>query len=332
MIKVPEHLLNSVICRVRETMRTECRENYHQITFRAMSTPVRVAFRAEESSAASDCHEAVLEWVAGFEARYSRFLPESIVGQINAGAGGGWMSIDAETEELFSLCQQMFAFTGGAFDPAALPLVRLWDWKRNPPQVPAAADVDAARRVSGWNKVERRRGAIKLPVAGMGIDLGGIGKEYAVDRVVALLLERGMTNVLVDIGQDIRVTGHPPGKDAWYIGLEEPDQAGRCWTCLRLTDQAVATSGDYFRSFSRNGRRYGHILDPRSGEPVGNGCQAATVIAPTCLMAGILSTAAFILGPRDGLELITHRGGAEGCITTDAARHQTRRFSYYVPA
>ena len=166
----------------------------------------------------------------------------------------------------------------------------------------------------------------------MGVDLGGVGKEYAVDRVMEMAKERGLTDVLVDIGQDLRVCGRGPGKDAWYIGLEEPDRPGHCWTCLRLTDHAVATSGDYFRSFTRDGRRYGHILDPRNGEPVANGCQAVTVVAPTCATAGVLSTAAFILGPQEGLDLIRRHGGVEACVTTDSARHQTRRFSDYVPA
>ena len=165
----------------------------------------------------------------------------------------------------------------------------------------------------------------------MEIDLGGLGKEYAVDRLMAMARERGINNVLIDIGQDLRVSGHNLLKDAWYIGLEEPENPGTCWTCLRLTDHAVATSGDYFRSFSVGGRRYGHILDPRTGEPVSNGCQAVTVIAPTCTMAGVLSTAAFILGPDDGLKLIQSHGNAEGCITTDSARYQTRRFSSHVP-
>jgi thiamine biosynthesis lipoprotein len=138
--------------------------------------------------------------------------------------------------------------------------------------------------------------------------------------------------VMIDIGQDIRVCGHPPGKDAWYIGLEEPDRPGECWTAVRLTDHAVATSGDYFRSFTHEGRRYGHILDPRTGVPVSNGCQSVSVIAPNCVKAGILSTAAFILGADEGLELIRGQAGVEACITTESARHQTRQFSSHVPA
>jgi thiamine biosynthesis lipoprotein len=166
----------------------------------------------------------------------------------------------------------------------------------------------------------------------MGIDLGGIGKEYAVDQLLEMCRSFGIENVMIDIGQDIRVAGRAVGKDAWYIGLEEPEHAGECWTAVRLTDHAVATSGDYVRSFTIDGRRYGHILDPRTGLPVRNGCQAVSIIAPTCVMAGVLSTAGFILGAEQGLELIRRQGGVEGCITTQNARHQTRRFSSYVPA
>ncbi|HZL36862.1 MAG TPA: FAD:protein FMN transferase [Tepidisphaeraceae bacterium] len=295
-----------------------------------MSTPVRICFVHEQLALAMELQRAVVEWVACFEARYSRFIPQSIVGQINANAGGDWLEVDAETDELLGLCEEMHAFTRGVFDAASLPLMRLWDWKSKPSVLPSSNTCAAVREKCGWDKINRRPRSIRLPDRNMGIDIGGIGKEYAVDRVVHLARERGTKDLLVDIGQDVRVFGHPPLKDAWYIGLEEPDSPGDCWTCLRLTNHAVATSGDYFRSFTIGGRRYGHIVDPRTGEPVSNGCQAVTVVASTCTIAGVLSTAAFILGPDDGLKLIQRHGNAQACITAESARHQTRRFSSYV--
>jgi thiamine biosynthesis lipoprotein len=313
-------------------VQTNAQGDYHTLTLRAMSTPVRICFRPQNPSAVADFRRAAVQWIARFESRYSRFIPESIVGQINSGAGGDWMEVDHETDQLLELCDEMYKVTGGVFDAASLPLLRLWDWKADPPRVPDAQAIADARKLAGWDKISRRPRAIRLDSPGMGIDLGGIGKEFAVDQIMNLARERGMTDVLVDIGQDLRVSGRGPQKDAWYIGLEEPDKAGQCWTCLRLTDHAVATSGDYFRSFTRDGRRYGHILDPRTGEPVRNGCQAVTVVAPTCTLAGILSTAAFILGPHEGLEMIQRHVGVEACITTATARHQTRRFSNHVPA
>ena len=331
MIETPRKIVESVTARVRQTVRTESVGVYHQLTFAAMNTPVRLCFSHLNPSAAADFQRAVIECISCFEARYSRFISQSIIGQINAGAGGDWMEVDDETDEILSLCDQMYRLTGGVFDAAALPLLRLWDWKATPPRVPDPDAAAAARRLSGWDKILRGQHVIQLPLRGMGIDLGGIGKEYAVDRVTNMAKERGIANVLVDIGQDVRVAGHGPQKDGWYIGLEEAEQPGHCWTCVRLTDHAVATSGDYFRSFNHGGRRYGHIVHPRTGEPVNNGCRAVTVIASTCLLAGILSTAAFTLGPVDGLELIGRHGGAEGCITTGSARHQTLRFNQYVP-
>ena len=332
MIHVPASLISMVSERVRDSMVVEARGDFHRVSCRAMSTPVNLAYTASATGMAQDFQRAAIDWIARFEARYSRFLPESIISQINARSGGDWLEIDEEADALLGICAQMHSLTRGVFDPAALPPLRIWDWKANPPRIPSESEILGALEICGWGKVQRRPRGIRLPMAGMGIDLGGIGKEFAVDQLVGMARAFGINDVMIDIGQDIRVSGHPPAKDAWYIGLEEPERPGECWTAVRLTDRAVATSGDYFRSFQMGGRRYGHILDPRSGLPVSNSCQAVSVIAPTCVTAGILSTAAFILGADDGLKLIREQSGVEACITTEHARHQTRRFSSYVPA
>ena len=239
------------------------------------------------------------------------------------------MEIDGETEALFNLCQEMVFFTKGVFDPTSMPLIRLWNWKAQPPVVPADAEIQAARELVGWHKVQRRKGAIFLPREGMCLDLGGIGKEFAVDRVLVMGVERGITNIMVDFGQDVRVHGQPPERGAWHIGLQDPASLNRCWTGVAVTKHAVATSGDGVRHFFHNGRRYGHILDPRTGYPVNNGALAVSVIAPHCTFAGVLSTTAFILGAKEGIELISLCPGVEGCITTESARNQTRAFHAY---
>lgn len=332
MIQPPASLISFVSNRVRDSMQVEARGDFYRLTCRAMSTPVNIAFAASSTAVAQDIQRAAIDWIARFEARYSRFLLESIVSQINARSGGDWLELDEDADRLLSMCGEMYCLTRGVFDAAALPLLRIWDWKADPPRIPNESAIRVAREISGWDKVQRRPRGIRLPIAGMGIDLGGIGKEFAVDQLVSMVREFAISNVMIDIGQDIRVVGHAPGKDAWYIGLEEPERPGECWTAVRMTDQAVATSGDYFRSFTLGGQRYGHILDPRTGLPVSNSCQAVSVIAPNCVMAGILSTAGFILGAEAGLELIREQRSAEACITTEYARHQTRRFSSYVPA
>ena len=330
VLNAPNSSCELVRARVAASARHTSAAGFYQLAFQAMNTACRVNFRCREAALARDFQAEVLQWVAAFEARCSRFIPDSLISRINAAAGEHWVEVDPETDNLFNLCQEMIFFTRGVFDPTALPLLRLWNWKSSPPVVPGAAAVQAARELVGWRRLQRRPGGIFLPRAGMCLDLGGIGKEYAVDRVLGLALERGITNVLVDFGQDVRVHGEPPERGAWHIGLQDPQHPARCWTGVAVTHHAVATSGDYLRHFVHEGRRYGHIIDPRTGCPVDNGTLAVSVIAPHCTFAGILSTTAFILGPAEGVDLLRRCPGVEGCVITSAARHQTPGFYAYV--
>jgi thiamine biosynthesis lipoprotein len=315
--------------RIWQSSQRAAEAGYHKLSFTAMSTTCRVHFQAADAKLAEVFQTEVLNWVSWFEARYSRFIPDSLIGRINTAAGEHWVEIDPETEALFKLCQDMIFFTRGVFDPTALPLMKLWNWKAQPPVMPVPEAVRTAQELVGWSKVRRRPGAIFLPRSGMMLDLGGIGKEYAVDRVLTMGLQHGIENILVDFGQDVRVHGHPPGHESWVIGLEDPHQPGKCWTAVIVNNHAVATSGDYVRHFVFQGRRFGHIIDPRTGYPVDNGVLSVSVVAPHCTFAGILSTAAFVLGPREGLEMMSLCPGVEGSLITTNNRFQTKGFIRY---
>lgn len=322
----------SVFDRIKASARASSAAGWHHLSFHAMGTPCRVQL-AGPKPAVTAVLDQVLSWVANFEARYSRYLPTSLVSRINQAAGREWVEIDPETERLFAICDEMNFVTRGVFDPTALPLIQLWEWKASPPVVPDNAAIQAARNKIGWRKVQRAPGKVFLPEPGMALDLGGMGKEYAVDQVLQLVLGSGATSVLVDFGHDVRVRGPAPEKKpAWHIGLEDPAKPGTCWTGVAVNNQAVATSGDYLRCFVQGGRRYGHILDLRTGRPVANDCLAVSVIAPHCTLAGMLSTTAFVLGPQEGLRLLDATYQAEGCIITDNARLASRRFSEYATA
>jgi thiamine biosynthesis lipoprotein len=330
VLSVP-NAAQEVFARITKSAKASVERTLHRLTFRAMSTECRIHVHGAPVSTIRDFQREVVAWVAAFEARYSRFIPDSLIGRINSAAGQHQVELDPETERLFGLCQELVFFTRGAFDPTALPLIRLWNWKADPPTIPDEAAICAARELVGWGKIQRLSGAIFLPRAGMCLDLGGIGKEYAADCVMNMAIERGIPNVLVDFGQDVRARGFAPERKFWWIGLEDAKQPGKCWTGVAVTDHAVATSGDYLRNFQINGHRYGHIIDPRSGYPVNNGCRAVSVIAPSCTIAGILSTTSFILGPQEGLHLIETHPGAAGSITTDTTRVHTQRFYEYAP-
>jgi thiamine biosynthesis lipoprotein len=304
-----------------------------RLAFPALGTTCEVQYAAPAGAGqAAEFERAAVGWVEAFEKKYSRFRPDSLVSRINAAAGRSWVDVDAEMEQLLKLCDTLHFMTRGVLDPTALPLIQLWNWKAGQPRIPPASEIAAARQRVGWTKVQRGPGRIFLPEPGMALDFGGFGKEYAVDIVARMAMDHGIANVLVDFGHDLRALGTPPGRPAWHIGLEDPRQPGAAWASVGLSGQGIASSGDYIRSFTIDGRRYGHIVDPHTGWPVANGCVQATVIAGSCLQAGALSTTAFILGVPNGVDFIQSFPGAEGMLITDKVRAQTRGFYRYVAA
>ena len=301
------------------------------LAWQALGTRCEVQYAATSETQAKAFEVAAVGWVAAFEAKYSRFRPDRLLSRINAAAGHAPVAIDVEMEQLLALCDRLHFMTQGVLDPTTLPLLRLWDYKAANPRLPTESEIAAARRLVGWKKVQRTPGHVFLPEPGMALDFGGFGKEWAVDIVAQIARDHGIAAALVDFGHDLRAVGLPPGRPAWHIGLEDPANPGAVKGSLALTrGQGVASSGDYLRRVIINGVRYGHIVDPRSGRPVANGCLQVTIIAPSCLQAGVLSTAAFVLGVTAGLELIQAQPGAEGQLITETTRAQTRGFWNYV--
>lgn len=301
-----------------------------RVRFQALGTQCEIQFTAGDPAAGQAFVREAVAWVQAFEAKYSRFRPDSLIGRINAAAGRDWVAIDADAERLFALADQVHVLTRGVIDPTMLPLLRLWNYRAAAPRVPSAEEIAEASARTGWARVRREPGRIYLPETGMGLDLGGFGKEYAVDCVVDIARAHGVLHVLVDFGHDVRVLGAPPGAPCWSVGVEDSRTPGALRARLAVTDAGIATSGDYIRYFESGGRRFGHIIDPRSGYPVANECRSVTVVANSCLEAGLLSTTAFVLGPDDGLRLIEDYFGAEGCLATEHDERQTRGFCRYV--
>ncbi|HEY8995864.1 MAG TPA: FAD:protein FMN transferase [Lacunisphaera sp.] len=298
-----------------------------RLAFRALGTQCEVQYQSRLASAAASFEQAVRTWVEKFEARYSRFRPDSIISRINAAAGSSWTPIDREMEDMLDVCASVQALTQGIIDVTAGPLLLLWDYHQARPMVPTPAQVATVRGLVGWGLVQRRPGAVLLPKAGMRLDFGGWGKEWAVDAVAKLAEQHDIPHALIDFGHDIRCVGTPPDRPAWHVGLEDPRRPGSCSGSVALrAGRGIASSGDYLRGFTAGGRRYGHIVDPRTGRPVAHGCRQVTVIADTCFQAGLLSTTAFVLGAEAGLAFIHQFPGAEALIVSENGRAETRGF------
>ncbi len=299
------------------------------LEFQALGTRCKVLYAAPGQDRDFGFENETRNWVEAFEARYSRYRPESLLSKVNEAAGGPWLDIDAEMEQMLRLCGTLWSMTGGLLDATALPLMRLWDYTRRHERLPSKQEINVAQNLVGWPKVELAPGRVRLPQVGMALDFGGFGKEWAVDVVAEIARQHGLA-ALVVFGHDVRAVGQPPGRPAWHVGLEDPLKPGSAEGSIAVpAGKGVASSGDYLRHFEFQGRRYGHIIDPRKGRPVANDCLQVTVVADSCLLAGMLSTAAFVLGPSEGISLIQSVPRAEGLIVGAQIRAQTRAFWQY---
>jgi FAD:protein FMN transferase len=300
---------------------------YWELEFKALGSDCELFFAAATEPLAQQFCRAALDWLASFEAGCSRFLPDSQLSAINAQAGIDWVQTDPQIEMLLGLCDHSHFVTGGAFDATSLPLSRLWDWRQQRDSLPTPDEVKATLEVVGWKRIQRAPGRIFLPQKGMMLDFGGVGKEFAVDCLLQIGLSHGLQNLMVDLGGDIAVQGQPPEGGSWYVGLENPANIDECYCGIRLNSgTAVATSGDYRRCFQYMGKRYGHILDCRTGWPVANGTSACTVIAPRCTSAGLLSTSAMVTGGQAAIDMLERSPGAQGCLWANDRLLETRGF------
>jgi thiamine biosynthesis lipoprotein len=262
--------------------------------FHAMASEHELLLWSDDEARAARAAAAAVADVQRIEAKYSRYRDDSITTRINRAAGVAAVAIDAETAALLDYADQCHRMSGGRFDLTSGVLRRVWDFRRRPPQVPDAAALAAATALIGWNRVEREAGSVRLPDAGMEIDFGGVGKEYAADRAATLCAEHGIRHALVNLGGDVRATGPQPDGAPWRVGIRHPRRDGAAIATVLLEAGAVATSGDYERYFEVDGQRYCHLLDPRTGRPVTH-WQSVSVVAPLCVVAGSCATIAMLM-------------------------------------
>lgn len=262
------------------------------IEFGAMASRNEVRLTAPDEASARRWAQAAIDEVRRIEAKYSRYRDDSVIGAINRAAGGSAIEVDDETAALLDFGAQLHDDSGGLFDLTSGVLRRVWDFKAK--RVPSQAEIDAVLPLIGWRSVEWARPRLRLPRAGMEIDLGGIGKEYAADRAAAALLAQGARHGFVNLGGDVRGIGARPGGGAWSIAIQHPRAPQRFIGALEVTTGAVATSGDYERFFEDGGRRYCHILNPLRGRPEVH-WQSVSVAAPLCVAGGACSTIAMLM-------------------------------------
>lgn len=261
--------------------------------FQAMATPCEVRIETDDTVLAGRVFTAVETETRRIEQKYSRYRADSVLSGINAAAGSA-IEVDTETAMLLDFADQCHKLSDGLFDITSGALRRIWRFDGSD-RLPDKQQVAALLSVIGWRKVLWQRPFITLQ-AGMEIDFGGLAKEYAVDR--ALVLARQITKlpVLVNFGGDLCVSGPRSDGSRWKVAIESVEQSGSMAGMLELSQGALATSGDARRFLLKDGIRYGHILNPKTGWPIARAPRSVTVAAATCVEAGMTATMSILQG------------------------------------
>ncbi len=279
-----------------------------QISRRAMATDFEIYLNAGQDAQGTDAALRALELVEQLENQLTVYRPDSEVMDVNRRAADGPVAVEGRLFQILQLGVQLSRETGGAFDLTAGPLSKTWGFYRRAGQLP---DPEALQQAMGrvgyrWLELDDQRHTIRFLQRGVELTLNAIGKGYAVDRCGEVLRAAGVENFLIHGGQSSILAGgsyagHQAGPGGWSVALRHPLKPTQRLAEIWLRSRALGTSGSGVQFFHHQGRRFGHVLDPRTGWPT-EGVLSATVLAPTAALADAASTACFVLGPEGTAE------------------------------
>ncbi len=262
--------------------------------FRAMASPCEVLVDSLDQKLAATLAKIAMQEALRIEQKFSRYRTDNIIYQINH-ANGQSISVDDETANLLDYADQCYQISEGLFDITSGVLQKIWTFDGSD-NIPTQHQIEQQLKHVGWEKVRWDRPNITLQ-QGMEIDFGGIGKEYAVDQAALSITRESKTPCLINFGGDIYATSARSDGRPWIVGVEDPENLDATQSSspsIKLTRGAIATSGDTRKFLVKNGVRYGHVLNPKTGWPAQQGPRSITVAGSTCTEAGILATLALL--------------------------------------
>lgn len=276
--------------------------------FFAMDTVMELTICGERSAL-----DAAQAEIFRLDALLSAQNQSSELARLNAGQ----TAVSDETAKLVKRALELSRLTDGAFDPTLLPVSQAWGFFTGEYRVPDAEQLRSLLEKTGWQRVLADGNTVTMP-QGFALDLGGIGKGYAAERLRSLLLQAGVRSALLSLGGNVSVIGTKPDGSAWRVAVQHPE--GGFLGTVEAADECVVTSGGYQRFFERDGVRYHHILDPQTGRPAESGLSSATVVSGDDTAADALSTALFVMGAEKAEEFWRRCGGFEMILLTDDGR------------
>ena len=285
----------------------------------AMGTEIVLTAWTSDDVRAEAAFAAVFGEFDRLDAMMSVWIEGSDIARLNGAAGDHPVPVSTQTREVLGVARQVSEWTDGRFDVTFAALSGLWkfDNQDKDDRIPDRREIEKRLPLINYRDVEvdDRKGTAFLKRTGMRVNLGGIGKGYAVDRSVEILRRSGMRDFMIQAGGDMYVGG-TRGDRPWRVGIRDPrGPADRSFAMLDLTDGTFSTSGDYERFFMKDGRRYHHILDLSVGEPA-RGCRSVTLVTERAVIADALAKGVFILGPDAGMALIERTPGVQGVIVS----------------
>lgn len=272
-------------------------------SFFCMASPCELLIDTDDALLANHLTQLAQREAVRIELKFSRYRNDNIIAQINT-AKGATTTIDQETYRLLAYADTCYQLSDGMFDITSGVLREVWKFDGSD-RIASNSDVAKLLPLIGWQKASLTQNSLYLP-ANMQIDLGGIGKEYAVDAVAALLQKTAPDiSALINFGGDIQVTKKRSDGKPWIVGIENPTQHQSAKTAVKIYQGGLATSGDANRYLVKDGKRYSHILNPKTGFPVMHAPRSVTVAANFCTQAGLLATLALLQGKH--AELFLHQ-------------------------
>ena len=301
-----------------------------------MGVKVKLVLYSPDQPTANKAADAAYERIAQLDQILSDYKPESELSQLSGTAGAGpAVPVSDDLWTVLAHSQQLAQATDGAFDITVGPYVRLWRRARRSKEFPSAERLAEARAAVGFRylRLDEKRRTAELLAPEMRLDLGGIAAGYAADEAMKILKARGVDRALVDISGDILAGEPPPDRDGWRIGFApETGPDGPPTRYVSLRNAALTVSGDAFQHVELKGRRYSHIVDPRTGLGLTDQ-SSVTVVAPDCITADSLATAVSVLGPDRGLKLIEQTPGAAALIVRNVdgklETHESKRLHQF---
>jgi len=268
-----------------------------------MGTSLEITVSQTDEKKGGEAMEAAFREVERINSLMSHYRPESEISRITSQAGKKEIPVSPETLEVIERALFFSRLSGGAFDITIGPVFRLWNFREG--KIPENRSLEENLKRVNYRRiqVDRGRSSVFLEGPRMELDLGAIAKGYAVDRAAEVLKRKGEENFLINAGGDLKAQGQKEPGVSWIIGVQHPRLSSGFIVKLKPRNAAIATSGDYEKFFTREGKRYHHILNPATGMPALE-CQSVTIMAPAAMDADALATAVFVLGPKKGFSLI----------------------------